>query len=114
MNNLLFFSKSKYCEEYVKNALNPQFKGHSRNTTRNLIHKQFNEDKLKLIQTLGNLKCKVALTFDVWTDLTNFLYLCVTCHYVDSDWILQKRIITFQIFEHLHSSFAIYDVLIAI
>ena len=39
MNNPLFFSESKYFEEYVKNALNPQFKGHSRNTIRNLIHR---------------------------------------------------------------------------
>ena len=33
------FFLSKYLEEFVKNALNPQFKGHSRNTTRILIHK---------------------------------------------------------------------------
>ena len=35
-------------------------------------------------------------------------YYCVTCHFIDENWQLQKRIITFRMMEYPHSGQAIY------
>ena len=65
-------SESKIFQDFVHVALDPQFK--SRNTTKNIIYKQYNEGKLKLIHIISNLKCKVALTSVVWTSPNKFSY----------------------------------------
>ena len=37
----------------------------------------------------------VCLTTDCWTSVQNLNYLCLTAHFIDRDWKLQKRIINF-------------------
>jgi hAT family C-terminal dimerisation region/Domain of unknown function (DUF4413) len=37
----------------------------------------------------------VCLTTDAWTSVQNLNYMCLTAHWVDSHWKLQKRIINF-------------------
>ena len=36
-------------------------------------------------------------------------YFCVTCHFIDQDWALQKRIIAFKMMEYPHSGQNIYS-----
>jgi hypothetical protein len=50
---------------------------------------------------------KFALTCDTWTASTNESYLCITCHWVDDDWLLQKCTIYFRLFEYLHAGTSI-------
>ena len=38
---------------------------------------------------------KVCLTTDTWILVQNLNYLCLTCHFIDSDWKYQKRILNF-------------------
>jgi hypothetical protein len=39
---------------------------------------------------------KISITFDIWTVGKHGLsYSCVTAHYIDHDWILQKKSIKF-------------------
>ena len=35
----------------------------------------------------------------------------VTAHYIDSDWILQKRILAFKVFDQAHTTDNIYMIL---
>jgi hypothetical protein len=44
---------------------------------------------------LKNSTSRVPLTTDLRTSKQTLGYLCVTCHYIDSDWILHKVIIKF-------------------
>ncbi|XP_057740345.1 zinc finger BED domain-containing protein RICESLEEPER 2-like [Arachis stenosperma] len=37
----------------------------------------------------------VCLTTDCWTSVQNLNYMCLTAHYIDHDWKLQKRVINF-------------------
>jgi hypothetical protein len=39
---------------------------------------------------------KISITYDIWTAGKHGLsYSCVTAHYIDHNWILQKKIIKF-------------------
>ena len=50
MNNLVYFFENKNFETSMQTYLNPQFKGHCRNTTKNIMRNQFIQDKDILIQ----------------------------------------------------------------
>ncbi|KAG2679651.1 hypothetical protein I3760_11G059800 [Carya illinoinensis] len=53
----------------------------------------YKEEKQKLKALLSNQR--VCLTTDIWTSVQNKNYICVTCHYVDQNWVLHKKIIMF-------------------
>jgi hypothetical protein len=46
----------------------------------------------------------VALTSDIWSGNTKEDYISVVAHYVNADWVLQKRVIGFRLIEVKHSS----------
>ena len=50
----------------------------------------------------GPLKShRVCLTMDTWTNIQNMNYMSPTCHFIDDDWKLHKRILNFyQVEEH--------------
>ncbi|XP_054784012.1 zinc finger BED domain-containing protein RICESLEEPER 1-like [Prosopis cineraria] len=56
------------------------------------------------IRILKNLlkKCtnRLCLTTDCWTSVQNFNYLCLTAHFIDNDWNLHKRILSFYMVEN--------------
>ena len=37
----------------------------------------------------------VSLTIDTWTSLQNINYMCLTVHFIDNNWELQKRVLNF-------------------
>jgi len=39
----------------------------------------------------------ICLKSDLWTSLTTDGYMCLTKHFVDNNWILHKRVLTFSI-----------------
>ena len=40
-------------------------------------------------------KQRISITTDLWTSNQNLSYMCLTAHFIDDDWKLQKRIINF-------------------
>lgn len=50
---------------------------------------------------------RVCLTTDLWTSVRNLGYMCLTAHYIDKDWKLQKRIINFCVLATTHRDDAI-------
>ncbi|OMO50231.1 hypothetical protein CCACVL1_30563 [Corchorus capsularis] len=44
---------------------------------------------------MNSNRFRVSLTTDTWTSIQKSNYMCVTAHYVDDDWKLVKRIISF-------------------
>ena len=39
----------------------------------------------------------VSLTTDTWTSIQNVSYLCLTTHFIDSNWNVHKRILNFTV-----------------
>lgn len=73
--------------------LNPLFKIPSRWTVARdclSIHK---EESRKLKDLLKGQT--VSLTTDTWSSVQNFNYMCLTAHWIDDDWVLQKKILNF-------------------
>jgi hypothetical protein len=51
----------------------------------------------------------VSLITDCWTSNQTIGYICLTAHYIDSDWRLQKRIISFTELAPPHTGEVIAD-----
>ena len=52
---------------------------------------------------------KISLTNDLWTSNQTLGYMCLTCHYFDAEWNLQKRILNFCCLPPPHTGIAIAD-----
>ena len=76
----------------MQRAINPQFQGCFGNTV-----------KIILIKNFTNFEGRICLTSDIWTSLTHSGFLCITAHYIDNEWKLNKRIISFKIINAPHN-----------
>ncbi|CAN6920809.1 unnamed protein product [Brassica oleracea] len=79
----------------------------SRNTAASDVLKIYEREKQKLRKILNDLPGRVCLTTDLWRAITIEGYLCLTAHYVDDDWNLQAKILSFVAFPPPHTGIAI-------
>ena len=87
----------------IQTLINPQFKCWSGNTVKRDIMKKFQTERENLKQYFTNFEGKICLTSDIWTSLMHRGFLCITAHYIDSEWMLNKRIISFKTINTLHN-----------
>ncbi|KAL8034985.1 hypothetical protein ABFX02_12G067200 [Erythranthe guttata] len=89
---------------------NGHYDPHSRPTITRDSYKEFENFRQPLIDELSTLKCKIALTSDVWTPRHNneHRYVCITAHWIDDNWVLQKRITSFRTCEFPHTGSQLY------
>ena len=85
------FQDNPHFQYFINNAFNPQYVLVSRNTTRSDLIRTFQKRRTELITELQNISFSIALTSDIWSRRSKQDYLCVTIHYVDTQWILQKK-----------------------
>ncbi|XP_048615827.1 zinc finger BED domain-containing protein RICESLEEPER 2-like [Brassica napus] len=62
---------------------------------------------MKLRQVLSEVPGRICLTTDLWRAITIEGYLCLTVHYVDAEWNLRAKILSFCAFPPPHSGPAI-------
>jgi hypothetical protein len=74
----------------------------SRVTIRKDCIKVFETEKDKIKKKIKNIDM-ISLTSDCWTSNQTIEYMCLTAHFIDSDWKLQKRIIGFKELAPPHS-----------
>lgn len=55
----------------------------------------YRDEKEKLRVQMKHEAHRVCLTTDAWTSVQQINYMCVTAHFIDNDWNLQKRVINF-------------------
>ena len=67
----------------------------TRNTAKTDVIKMHKREKTKLKFLLESVDFRISLTSDLWTSITTDGYLCITAHFIDQDWRLQKRILNF-------------------
>uniref|UniRef100_A0A7N2L115 Transposase n=1 Tax=Quercus lobata TaxID=97700 RepID=A0A7N2L115_QUELO len=75
------------------NVFQPNFNIPSRFTVAKDVSRIYFEEKDKLRNALRGRR--LCLTTDTWTSIQNFNYMCLTCHFIDDDWKLHKRILNF-------------------
>ena len=76
-------------------ALQPRFKFVSRFTIVRDCMKMYVSEKASLQECLRSINTRIALTTDIWTSVQTLSYLCLTAHFIDNDWKLHKRILSF-------------------
>ncbi|KAF7812639.1 zinc finger BED domain-containing protein RICESLEEPER 2-like [Senna tora] len=75
--------------------LQPQFQIPSRMTVYRDCMQLFLFEKGKLKSILSNNSQMVSITTDTWTSIQNLNYMCVTGHYIDDSWVLNKKVLGF-------------------
>ncbi|XP_050212795.1 zinc finger BED domain-containing protein RICESLEEPER 2-like [Mercurialis annua] len=73
----------------------PRFKIPSRWTVTRDCFQLYLDEKLKLKALLKNHSQRVSITSDSWTSIQRINYMCLTCHRLDDEWKLHKRILSF-------------------
>ena len=73
----------------------PRFKIPSRWTFSRDCHSVYLDEKVKLKEFLHNNCNRISITTDCWTSNQRINYMCVTGHFIDNEWKLQKRILNF-------------------
>ena len=76
-------------------AVCPQFSIPSRWTIQRDCVQLFVDEKVKLKEYFIKNSQRVCLTTDTWTSLQKVNYMCVTAHYIDDNWRLNKRLLSF-------------------
>ncbi|KAH9743717.1 BED-type domain-containing protein [Citrus sinensis] len=74
-----------------------QFVMPSRRTISRDVMDLFLKEKTMLKSLICNNKQRVSLTTDLWTFVQNMSYMVITTHFIDSDWCLNIRIISFSV-----------------
>lgn len=98
--------------EIFCNGLQPEFKLMSRNTTRADILLVHQREKEKMFKILDQLSSRITLTTDLWTSEHQKLgYICLTAHYINDDWVLKKKIITYRYIKCPHDAETLFKVL---
>ena len=75
----------------------PRFQHVSRTTIARDVVKLYARLKTDLKIGLRNQTQRICLTTDAWTSIQNMSYMCLTAHFIDSTWKLQKRILNFSV-----------------
>ncbi|KAL0307394.1 UNVERIFIED_CONTAM: putative AC transposase [Sesamum calycinum] len=91
-------------------ALSTNFKLPCRNTIRSDVIEVYEEEKVKIYKLLDGLRCKVSLTTDIWTsEHSHVAYCCLTVHFVDDSWELQKKILAFRKMPYPHDGETLFS-----
>ena len=65
--------------------------------------KKFQIERENVKKYFANFEVNFCLTFDIWTSLMHRGFLCITAHYIDSEWMLIKIITSFKTINTSHS-----------
>ncbi|KAK8333601.1 hypothetical protein V6Z12_A10G212600 [Gossypium hirsutum] len=95
---------------YMMRIASPKFKNISRYTAARDVLMYYAKERDRVKEELVGLIC---LTSNNWnSDHTNDEYICITAHWVDKDWKLQKRIIRFRALSPPYDGLNIADELV--
>ncbi|KMT13229.1 hypothetical protein BVRB_4g084950 [Beta vulgaris subsp. vulgaris] len=63
----------------------------------------YEKEKQKVYGILNRLRGRISVAVDLWNSPENARYLCLTAHYVDEEWKLQKKILNFIMIDAAHT-----------
>ena len=99
----------------IRGFAQPLYKRIHHNKMVGEIKNQYTSIKNSLKATFAYQNNKVSITSDIWTAGKHGLgYSCVTGHWIDEHWVLQKRILSFGVLESPHNANVIFKSIIYI
>jgi hAT family protein/uncharacterized protein DUF4413 len=91
-------------EYFNRKCLQPQFRAIPRNTLKRRTIKLYEAKRYELTQMFKTFDGRVSLTTDIWSAPPHLEpYMCVTAHWIDRNWSIQKRIIAFELMPERHT-----------
>ncbi|XP_042426180.1 zinc finger BED domain-containing protein RICESLEEPER 2-like [Zingiber officinale] len=93
----------------VVQYLEPRVCHFSRNTVKSDIKKIYGVEFGRLRTELLACPSRICLTSDAWTSIATDGYLSLTAHYVNKNWLLQKRILNFSYIPPPHTGVALAE-----
>jgi hypothetical protein len=69
--------------------------------------------KKDLQDELNSLSSRVCITSDMWTSSQNLGYMAVTAHYIDADFRLKMKVISFMKVKYPHTGYAIEEAIVS-
>ncbi|KAL2892719.1 putative AC transposase, partial [Bienertia sinuspersici] len=107
------FGESSNYEYFNRVALQLQYRKVARNTLKRRTQQSYYTYRGYLMEMFRTYNGRVNLTSDTWTSTYEEPFVCVTAHWIDDDWLLQKRIICFEAMEEAHNGFNIISRLVS-
>jgi hypothetical protein len=95
-------------------TLNPWFKSVDRVTIQNDCMDAYHLHRNAYENFFKNCNYRVSLTGDIWTSNQKLEYLCITCHWIDSEWKVRHRIIRFCLVETPQDAWNMFGVVLNI
>ena len=96
------FSENPWFTEWCQ-YLNPGYVPTPRSTGRGILIKDYDSFRVAILNLFQNHKFFFSFTADMWTSKQHLGYIGICAHFIDDNWILQKRLIAFKLLEHPHS-----------
>ncbi|KAL5550725.1 hypothetical protein UlMin_000901 [Ulmus minor] len=81
----------------------------TRNTAKADVLKAYQREKLKIKAMFEEVSGRVSLTSDLWSSCISDGYMCLTAHFIDKEWRLQKRILNFCFMPPPHTGVALSE-----
>ncbi|KAL2936605.1 putative AC transposase [Bienertia sinuspersici] len=94
-------------EYFNRVALQPQYIRVPRNTLKRHTQQPYYANRGYLMEMFRTYDGRVNLTSVTCTSTFGEPFVCVTVHWIDDEWFLQKRIICFEAMEEAHNGFNI-------
>lgn len=109
------FGDNTILEWFIQNSIQPAFERIPKDTLISDIIRNYEQMKSNIKNQLSEFNGVISFTSDIWMSCNERLgYVCVTSHYINSDWQLEKKIIAFRLLEYPHNSVTIYRELVKI
>ena len=81
----------------------------SRNTAKNDMVKMYKREKERMKSVLTSVPSRFCLTSDLWISISTDGYMCVTAHFIDANWVLQKRVLNFCFMPPPHNGVSLFE-----
>ncbi|KAK2653795.1 hypothetical protein Ddye_013651 [Dipteronia dyeriana] len=81
----------------------------SRNTAKADVLSLYCIEKTKVKTLLEEAPGRICLTSDLWTSIATDGYMCLTAHFIDKNWVLQKKVLSFCFMPPPHDRVSLAD-----
>ncbi|XP_042969171.1 zinc finger BED domain-containing protein RICESLEEPER 1-like [Carya illinoinensis] len=80
-----------------------------RNTAKADLVKIYSQEKRRIKCMLNDSPGRISLTSNLWTSITTDGYMCITAHFLDKNWVLQKRVLNFSFMPPPHNGISLSE-----